>query len=569
MTQLNVCVLRRPEVELLPDPTSDRMIVSDHRDGRQFRLTKSAGQVLELLNGQRNANDVGRVLGIEGSDQFESEISRAIERFTSLDLVSAPVEKITSERRKPKASHRISTFVTQIQRPGRRIRYSRPASIEINFGNPERVLQRLETVGNLLAKPFVQSLVWLFTATGITAAIKRHDLLTNELGRPASLNVILTILVATVLVTAIHELAHGVALHRRGGRVRRLGFILLYGSPSLFCDVSQAWRLPRRDRVQVALAGVRVNAFMGSLAGILLLFCRTSTGTSQALSILVVAELSMVLANLVPFVKFDGYIALVGWTDTPHLRLKSMQLAGSKVSRLVFGRGQNESSSTELKGNRWLLFGVASAVTGPLLGAMALVNYGSSILLGFGRFGAVAILLAYAALIFVPAKKLAMAIIVARKRGVSLLRRLLGATAVVVATTALLFGVHVPSIKSVVFQRISGVTYLDASTGSIPLVGSTVTLHQSGILLHPLVGTAQVCGTPEMIAFDHQAGSPMVLPASSPKPTQVVRLCPNSPLGITGGMASIQVHTVSLATWLQSTFVGPSLQTLHLSRMES
>src|SRR5690349_22776043 len=55
-------------------------------------------------------------------------------------------------------------------------------------------------------------------------------------------------LAAVAAVKVCHEFGHALACGHFGARPREMGVLLLAGMPTLFCDVSDAWRLPSKWR---------------------------------------------------------------------------------------------------------------------------------------------------------------------------------------------------------------------------------------------------------------------------------------------------------------------------------
>ena len=387
----------------------------------------------------------------------------------------------------------------------------------------------------------------------------------RNLSAPVTIWVVLLVLIATLLTTAAHELAHGLVLRRYGGRVRRLGFMIMYGSPALFCDVSDSWRLPRAKRVKVALAGVRLHAFFAAAAGWLLLALPgAGLSISQAIGLVGLADLAMSVINLLPFVKFDGYVALVGWTDIPHLRTKAMRLAGAALGDIVFGQGGKQPAD-ELTGKRWIAFGIASAVTAPVLVCLAVLDYGPVVLAVAGQVGAAAALIAMLALLFLPVRSLTSAM-AAQRRGVPLWRRLSGSLLVVVAVTGVLASLHVPYRESGTFDVSGGTAYLIVPGGGtrIPL-GTTVQLQRAGIMFHPGAGRAAVCGQPRPLLVPALAGSPVTLGSAAKRVERsAVKLC-----GVTGelppsGISAVDLGDTDLYGWVRATFLQPYLRQLGL-----
>ncbi|KJQ54168.1 putative peptide zinc metalloprotease protein YydH [Microbacterium sp. SA39] len=172
---------------------------------------------------------------------------------------------------------------------------------------------------------------------GFVAAALQARELRNILTTPVALSSLVTLLAALLLLTLLHECAHGLSLTRFGGRPRRAGFMLFYLSPAFFVDVTDGWRLPdRRHRVAVALAGPAVHALVAALALIAALVL-PQPAVDQTLLLLAVACIGIVLVNLIPFVRFDGYIALMSALDEPNLRDRSIRDGANFLTRLLFG----------------------------------------------------------------------------------------------------------------------------------------------------------------------------------------------------------------------------------------
>ena len=48
-------------------------------------------------------------------------------------------------------------------------------------------------------------------------------------------------------VIAAHELSHGLTCKYFGGRVREIGFLLIYFQPAFYCNVSNTWLFPKKS----------------------------------------------------------------------------------------------------------------------------------------------------------------------------------------------------------------------------------------------------------------------------------------------------------------------------------
>lgn len=80
-----------------------------------------------------------------------------------------------------------------------------------------------------------------------------------------------------LLVVAIHEGAHALAVTHYGREVRRAGFALYLLAPAFFVDTTDIWLAPRRARVVSAFAGVFSGFVLGGVASIARLLVEPST----------------------------------------------------------------------------------------------------------------------------------------------------------------------------------------------------------------------------------------------------------------------------------------------------
>jgi hypothetical protein len=153
-------------------------------------------------------------------------------------------------------------------------------------------------------------LVWLHYHTIIAPLFHTHP-------RPAT--AALVILFSAML----HELAHAAACTNRGVRHGPIGFMIYTIFPALYTDVSDAWRLPSRDRLIVDGAGVLTSFLLASLAAALLLL-----SPNYPSALLLLLNDSFVLVNLNPFLKMDGY-----WLISDMLRVPNLMGCNQEVTK--------------------------------------------------------------------------------------------------------------------------------------------------------------------------------------------------------------------------------------------
>ena len=168
-----------------------------------------------------------------------------------------------------------------------------------------RALLPLACVGVVL-----HILVWLRFSKMIVPAFGTH-------ARPV-------IGMAVILFSVtMHELAHAAACTNRGVRHGPIGFMIYTIFPAFYTDVSDAWRLTAKDRLIVDGAGVLTSFLLGSLGAALLFI-----SPNYPAAILLLLNDSLVLVNLNPFLKMDGY-----WLISDMLRVPNLMSCNQAVTK--------------------------------------------------------------------------------------------------------------------------------------------------------------------------------------------------------------------------------------------
>lgn len=158
-----------------------------------------------------------------------------------------------------------------------------------------------------------------------------------------------------------HELAHALTCKHFNGSVPRIGAKLMYLHPVLYCDVSDSWRFPHANqKVTVSFAGIFLQLLLASLA-----FSAWLLTGWPLLMLYAVANLTVVLFNLFPFVKLDGYWMTVHYLGDPNLRLKSLAFLDNLVRRLV-GRPLRQVGEHS---TLYVTYGIGHAIAVPLFWA--------------------------------------------------------------------------------------------------------------------------------------------------------------------------------------------------------
>lgn len=118
-----------------------------------------------------------------------------------------------------------------------------------------------------------------------------------------------------------HEIGHASACKYFGLRHGGVGFGLYLNFPVLYTDVSEVWKLKRKQRCVVNIAGVYFQLYLL----LILLTAFLLTGNDILRYLILIMNLGF-LMTMNPFFKFDGYWIASDLLGVPNLRTRSVEL---------------------------------------------------------------------------------------------------------------------------------------------------------------------------------------------------------------------------------------------------
>ncbi|MBN1915604.1 M50 family metallopeptidase [Candidatus Dojkabacteria bacterium] len=158
------------------------------------------------------------------------------------------------------------------------------------------------------------------------------------------LNNFLTVLIINMISIFIHESAHALTAKKYNLPIRSVGVLFFLGYPVFYADTTNAWSLPKKQRIAISSAGIVSNLFVGGICAMISVFVRDISLQYLLFQMLTVNFFSFAI-NLIPFVEFDGYYILIDLLDEPKLKSRSIKtllnfLRGERVgnnkNRLIF-----------------------------------------------------------------------------------------------------------------------------------------------------------------------------------------------------------------------------------------
>lgn len=153
-----------------------------------------------------------------------------------------------------------------------------------------------------------------------------HSYQTRIAGTKAN---IILVYIFVLLSVILHEFGHAAACIANGIKPGRIGFGFYMFNPVFFADVNEAWKLPHKRRVMIDLGGIYIDMIVCSILMILLIY-----SNNELIFKVIVAKLVITIANLNPFMRFDGYWIMSDILNVTNLKTRSNK-AIVKVAKMI------------------------------------------------------------------------------------------------------------------------------------------------------------------------------------------------------------------------------------------
>ena len=282
------------------DPSDrQRSYVLEGSNGSCIRLSSTAYLVLVGIDGGATAEEVAR------------DLTRRLGRAVTAEHVEAAYTQVRKQ---------VDTITERV----------RPKPFGLWFRVrllPVAVVDRVSRRLSLLLRPPVAVPLALLCAVAAMSALADTTSRAKLVDPGGSFLPLLGLLIFSMFA---HELGHASASSRYGTPARDIGFGLYLVYPVFYNDVTAAWRLTRRQRLVIDLAGV---FFQFLVAGSYLLIYHL-TGV-QAFYLAAVTIFFLGLVVLLPIFKFDGYWLLSDLLGVPNLSSQIRRVGAHVRDRLT------------------------------------------------------------------------------------------------------------------------------------------------------------------------------------------------------------------------------------------
>ena len=263
-------------------------------DGQTLQLTRLLYAVLEAVDGRRGYAEIAkRVSSRTGRTVAPSAVEALVEKqLRPLGLLlQADGTAPQLERSNPLTGLKFKLAVTD---PALTRRITEPFTVLFNWW-----------VWVPLLAVFGWVCWWLLMDRGLAAATYQ------AFAKPELLALVV---VATVLSAGFHEFGHAAAARRGGAQPGAMGAGLYLVWPAFYTDVTDTYRLGRSARLRTDLGGLYFNAIVAVAITAVWWFSGW-----DALLLVVAAQVILMVRQLAPLVRFDGYHVLADLTGVPDL----------------------------------------------------------------------------------------------------------------------------------------------------------------------------------------------------------------------------------------------------------
>lgn len=326
-------------------------VIKDPVTRRFFRFREPEHFIAAALDGTVSLDGIQRRFRDRFGDEMPREKLEAfIDRLGELCLIESELTERELARRQREGSRGGGLM-------------GRFLYLRIKAFDPDRFFDSLvPRIGFLFTRRFVL-LAILVTLVAVAIVASNWDDYAAQVGEILVPRSILTFFIVMLLVTGLHELAHGVTCKHFGGRVHEMGFMLIYFLPAFYSNVSDAWLFTeKRRRLWVSFAGVFFQIFIWALAVIVWRMIDMETWLSEACCIAIATSGLTAVFNFNPLIKLDGYYLLSDMLDVPNLRREAFQYLGGSIKRLFSASTGETRKVTSREKRIYLLYGVAAAV---------------------------------------------------------------------------------------------------------------------------------------------------------------------------------------------------------------
>jgi putative peptide zinc metalloprotease protein len=139
----------------------------------------------------------------------------------------------------------------------------------------------------------------------------------------------------TIFIILFHEIGHVIAAMRYGVTPKEVGFGVYFIYPAFYTDLSEIWKLNKRYRIIINLAGMYFQMLLNIILFILILYLPSQKALWLSM---LFSNMSIMFFNLNPLFKFDGYWVYSDYFEIHNLREQSNKIIYNAFKRIPIAK---------------------------------------------------------------------------------------------------------------------------------------------------------------------------------------------------------------------------------------
>ncbi|MEM6816108.1 MAG: hypothetical protein AAF600_17255 [Bacteroidota bacterium] len=289
----------------------EHVLIHQRDIDRRLKVSSDTNTILTLVDGVNTIDEIANKYAIKTGNTVDAKLIHNI-----LYEKLAPHGIIKSEAHDPQKKD-----------------YAKYLSLRIQLFKPHHVYKVSGLIRDLFTPRFFY--VSLFTMLALIAAVQVYANSFHDFKNAITESFVYLLFIVNVFSLFLHELGHASACRKFGADHGGIGFGFYIFTPVLYADVTDAWKLHRRKRIIIDLAGLYMQATLNSFMLCLYLWL----GNPAFLQISFISLFGM-LFNLNPLFRRDGYWALSDAMNITNLKSKSTKKIKEALS-FIWRRSKN------------------------------------------------------------------------------------------------------------------------------------------------------------------------------------------------------------------------------------
>jgi putative peptide zinc metalloprotease protein len=141
-----------------------------------------------------------------------------------------------------------------------------------------------------------------------------------------------------MVIGFVHESAHGLTCKHFGGEVHSMGLMFLYLTPAFYVDFTESWvSASRLQRMATIIAGIWIEMMLCGVAAVVWTITQPGEWMHDfCYKLILITGLAVVVVNLNPLIKLDGYYFFTEWLRIPDLKERSTRFLTGWTQHHIF-----------------------------------------------------------------------------------------------------------------------------------------------------------------------------------------------------------------------------------------